>query len=128
VRSEESSFLKLVKGCAELVLVFITIRPYHATGSSDVWKSCTPVVAGFLRGTLDGPELRRPAHLFAFDEPLPTADLPDVLRSVAQALRDRRELIGERLEVNSANSSATAPSVLPDDLGWRSGGIHSFPI
>jgi outer membrane protein len=42
------------------------------------------------------------------DEPLPTSALPDVSQSISQALQDRPELIGERLEVNSANSYATA--------------------
>ena len=42
------------------------------------------------------------------DEPLPTSALPDVSQSIAQALQDRPELIGERLDVNSANSYATA--------------------
>jgi outer membrane protein len=42
------------------------------------------------------------------DEPLPTSSLPSIAQSIAQALQDRPELIGERLEVNSANSYATA--------------------
>ncbi len=42
------------------------------------------------------------------DEPLPTSALPDISQSIAQALQNRPELIGERLEVNSANDFATA--------------------
>lgn len=42
------------------------------------------------------------------DQPLPTSALPDVSQSIAQALQDRPELIGERLEVNSAKDYATA--------------------
>src|SRR5665213_1752432 len=42
------------------------------------------------------------------DEPAPSSPLPDVSQSIAQALQDRPEIITQRLDVNSANSFATA--------------------
>jgi outer membrane protein len=42
------------------------------------------------------------------DEPLPPAPPTDIAALIQQALRDRPELIGQRLEVQSAQSQATA--------------------
>lgn len=42
------------------------------------------------------------------EEPLPAAPPPDVTPLIAQALRDRPEMIGQRLTVQSAQSYATA--------------------
>lgn len=42
------------------------------------------------------------------DEPMPSAPPPDVAPLIQQALRDRPELIGQRLDVNSAKSYVAA--------------------
>lgn len=42
------------------------------------------------------------------DQPLPPAPAPDVSTLIQQALRDRPELVGQRLNVSSAQSFATA--------------------